>query len=77
MVMRSGTALSLAVVAVGAILALAAGRTLQALLAGISPADTATFLAATGLVLLMTLIGTRLPALRAVRVDPTVVMRSE
>lgn len=50
---------------------------MQALLAGVSPADAATFLSAVGLSVLMALVGSLLPALRAVRVDPMTVIRSE
>ncbi len=77
MVLRRGLALAAAGVAVGAVLAYAAGRLLQALLAGISPTDVVTFAAALGLAALMTLVGSLLPALRAVRVDPIQVVRAE
>ena len=50
---------------------------MQALLAGVSPADGATFAAAVILSAAMALIGSLLPALRAVRVDPMAVMRAE
>jgi ABC-type lipoprotein release transport system permease subunit len=50
---------------------------MEALLAGVRPADAPTLLAATGLSALMTLAGSLLPAVRAVRVNPIVVMRSE
>jgi ABC-type lipoprotein release transport system permease subunit len=50
---------------------------MEALLAGVRPADAATLLAATGLCALMTLAGSLRPALRAVRVNPIEVMRSE
>ena len=63
--------------ALGVLVAYAAGRAMQALLAGVSPADAATFLAAVGLALAMTLVGSLPPALRAVRVDPMTVMRAE
>jgi putative ABC transport system permease protein len=77
MVMRRGLRLAVAGVVVGAALALAAGRTLQALLAGVSPTDVATFGAAVGLAMLMTFVGSLLPAIRAVRVDPMDVIRGE
>jgi predicted permease len=77
MVMQRGLALALAGVVLGAALALAAGRALQALLAGVSPTDVATFGAAAGLTMLMTMAGSLLPALRAVRVDPIEVIRAE
>jgi len=61
----------------GLVLAYATGRGLQALLAGVGPGDALTFLVAVGLCALMTLAGSLLPALRAVRVDPVAVMRTE
>jgi len=77
MVLRQGVALAAAGVALGAILAYAAGREMEALLAGVKPGDAFTFLTAIGLCALMTLVGSLLPAARAVRVDPITVIRSE
>ena len=62
---------------VGLVGAYGAGRFIQALLAGVSPADLPTFLLAVILVALMALAGSLLPAMRAVRVNPATVMRSE
>ena len=61
----------------GVALAYAAGRALEALLAGVSPRDGATFLAAVALALVMTVAGSVLPALRAVRLDPLSSIRAE
>ena len=47
-------------------LAYAAGRAMQALLAGVKPGDPVTFLTAAALCVLMTLMGSLLPAVRAV-----------
>jgi ABC-type lipoprotein release transport system permease subunit len=47
------------------------------LLFGIAPSDPATFATAIGVALLMTLAGSVLPALRAVRVAPMSVLRGE
>ena len=77
MVLGRSALLALAGVALGVPLAFAAGRTLQALLAGVSPGDTTTLAAAVLLVIAMTLAGSLLPALRAVRVDPNTAMRAE
>lgn len=77
LVMREGFLLAGIGVGLGAGLAYAAGRSMEALLAGVPPADTATFFAAIALALLMTLAGSLLPALRAVRVDPTTAIRAE
>ena len=77
MVMRRAFLLAVTGIALGAALAYAAGRTLEALLAGVKPGDAVTFLVAVGLCLVMTLVGSLLPAVRAVRVDPITVMRAE
>jgi putative ABC transport system permease protein len=77
MVLRQGMLLSVAGLLPGVALAYAAGRAMESLLAGVKPADTITFAAAMGLCLVMSLVGSLLPALRAVRVDPLTVIRSE
>ncbi len=77
MVLRHSVRLSAVGVALGLALAYGAGRALEALLFGVSPADTATFLSALALCLLMTLLGSLAPALRAVRLDPLTVIRAE
>jgi putative ABC transport system permease protein len=77
MILRQGALLAAAGVLLGTGLAYAAGRAMQALLAGVSPADFPTFAAAIALSLAMTLLGSLLPALRAARLDPVIVMRAE
>ena len=77
MVMRSGMQLALAGVLVGSALAFAAGRWLQALVAGVSPTDSASFGGAVALAIVMTALGSLLPALKAVRVNPLQVIRAE
>jgi putative ABC transport system permease protein len=64
-------------VAIGVALAYAAGRSMQSLLAGVEPSNVTVYGAAVLLSLLMTLAGTVLPALRAVRIDPLTATRSE
>jgi ABC-type antimicrobial peptide transport system permease subunit len=61
----------------GAVLAFATARGMQALLAGVSPTDFVTFAGAVVLSFVMTVGGSLLPALRAVRVDPITVIRTE
>jgi ABC-type antimicrobial peptide transport system permease subunit len=61
----------------GVALAWYAGENMQAPLAGVKPYDMETYLAATGLCLAMTLLGSLLPAWRAARVDPMQAMRLE
>jgi predicted permease len=77
MILGEGTVLAAAGVAVGVALAYGAGRGLESLLAGVAPGDTGTFGAAIGLCLLMTLIGSLTPAVRAVRIDPVTAIRTE
>ena len=77
MVLRQGVWVALAGVLPGLALAYVAARLMQALLAGIQPGDLPTFLSAAGLCLVMTLVGSFLPALRAVRIDPMTAIRTE
>jgi putative ABC transport system permease protein len=77
MVLRQGMLLSVAGLLPGVALAYAAGRAMESILAGVTPADTITFTAAGGLCLVMSLVGSLLPALRAVHVDPLTAIRSE
>jgi ABC-type antimicrobial peptide transport system permease subunit len=77
LILKEGAALAAGGIALGAALAYGAGRTLEALLVGIGPGDAASFLTAVTVTAVMTLAGSLLPALRAVRVDPITAMRSE
>ncbi len=77
MILRDGLILAVAGIAIGAGLAYGAGIGLQSLLAGVRPGDVATFGAAIGLCLLMTMAGSLLPAMRAVRIDPATAVRPE
>ena len=77
LVMRDGFVLAAIGVVLGVGLAYAAGRGIEALLFGVQPSDAPTYLAAVALVLTMTLAGSLLPALRAVRVNPTTAIRAE
>jgi predicted permease len=61
----------------GVALAYAAGRGMQALLAGVRPSDGEAFGAAVALTAVMLVVGTLVPALRALRIDPVSVIRSE
>ncbi|HWF84414.1 MAG TPA: ABC transporter permease, partial [Vicinamibacterales bacterium] len=77
MVMRRGVLLAAAGVIPGVALAYAAGRTMEALLAGVQPGDAATFLSVIVLAVVMTLAGSLLPTIRALRVDPITAIRAE
>jgi predicted permease len=77
MVLSRGALLAAAGVIPGIAIAYAAGRMMEALLAGIQPGDSATFLTAVALAVVMTMAGCLLPTLRALRVDPITAIRSE
>ena len=77
MIVRRSVLLALAGVGPGVALAYVAGRSMEALLAGVKPADAPTMLAAVGLSALMTIVGTVMPTLRALRVDPITALRAE
>jgi predicted permease len=76
-VLQQSVMLAAAGVVLGMALAYVAGRAMQALLAGIPPTDPATFLLAAILCLLMTVAGSLVPSLRAIRVDPIAAIRAE
>jgi putative ABC transport system permease protein len=77
MVVKRSACLAVAGVVPGLALAYAAGRGMQALLVGITPADLPTFASAGALAIVMTLAGTLMPTLRALRVDPISALRAE
>ena len=77
MVVREGLVLASVGSVFGLAAAYAAGRMMEALLAGVQPDDAMTFLAGVGLALAMTVSGSLLPALRAARVDPTEALRAD
>jgi putative ABC transport system permease protein len=77
MVLKRGVLLVGAGLLPGLALAYVAGRSLQTLLVGVTPADVPTFATVIGLTLLMTLAGTLLPTLRALQVDPIKAIRAE
>jgi putative ABC transport system permease protein len=77
MVLGRSAILAILGISVGLVLSYAAGRAMESLLAGVKPADPTTFLAAICLCLLMALVGSLAPALKAVRVDPISAIRIE
>ena len=77
LVLKQGARLAVSGLIPGLALAYLAARLLQSLLAGVKPGDVATFSIAAALCLITTLLGAWAPALRAIRIDPSSVMRTE
>jgi putative ABC transport system permease protein len=77
MIGRHGLVLLAAGLVPGVALAYAAARALDSLLIGVRPGDLPTFATAVAVTTMMAVLGTLLPALRAVRIDPLRAMRSE
>jgi putative ABC transport system permease protein len=77
MVFRQGAVLAVAGVLPGLLVAMAAGRAMQSVLAGVPPDDATTFVVVTGLAVVMVGLGTWLPARRAMSVQPASAMRGE
>jgi predicted permease len=76
-VIWDGLRLVLAGTLPGLALAYWAGRSLSSMLFGVPPADPTTLAAAVGVCVVTALVGATVPALRAVRVSPLTVIRSE
>jgi putative ABC transport system permease protein len=77
MILADGMRLAVFGIVPGMLGAYLAARGMSALLFGVAPGDPATFAIAVGVVLLMALAGTLVPALRAVRMTPMSVLRAE
>jgi putative ABC transport system permease protein len=77
LIMGEGATLAAIGLALGIAVAGIVGRTLESLLAGVSPFDPVSFGTAAALCGAMTLLGSLGPALRALRVDPADSLRAE
>jgi ABC-type antimicrobial peptide transport system permease subunit len=77
MVVRRSITLAVLGVIPGIALAYAAGRWMASVLAGVTPVDAATYASVALLAVVMTIAGTVMPALRAMRVDPIESLRAE
>jgi len=77
LVVRQGMMLAGAGIAVGLAGAAVLTRAMSTLLFGVSPHDAVTFAAVTGFLLFTALLASYIPALRATRVDPLLVLRDE
>ena len=76
-VVWDGVAIVLLGMSAGLLAAYAAGRAMSIMLFGIPPADPATILTTVALCIAMAIAGTAVPALRALRVSPMTILRSE
>ena len=77
LVLARGLGLALVGVGIGLIVALAASRVMGSLLYEIQPRDPATFIGVPVVLTTVALVASLLPALRAMRVDPIVALRTE
>ena len=77
MVVRSAMTMALVGIAVGAALTLAGTRLMQGLIYGVSASDPMTFAVVSGVLGSVALAASLVPAWRATRVDPMVVLRAE
>jgi ABC-type antimicrobial peptide transport system permease subunit len=77
MVLRESVLLGAAGTAIGVCGALALTRVLRTLLFETTPTDPVTLAAAAGMVLVIVLLATLIPARRAAQVDPTIALRYE
>ena len=77
LVIGQGMLITVAGIAAGVGVAVAASRLTGSLLYGVSPTDPATFIAVSALLAVVAFVACALPARRATRVDPVVALRSE
>ena len=77
LVLARGLGLALIGVAMGLVVALVASRVMGSLLYEVQPRDPATFIGVPVILTLVALVASLLPALRAMRVDPIVALRTE
>jgi predicted permease len=77
MIVGDAARLAASGIAMGAVLAYLAGKSIQSLLAGVHPGDVPTYGAAIAVCAVMTLAGALLPALRAIAVDPARTVKAE
>lgn len=77
LILRESGALAVAGIILGVLFGYATGRILESILAGVQPGDTLTLVSAVALTLLMAIIGSFMPAMRALQVDPVRAIRAE
>jgi len=77
LVLRQGMRLALAGIGIGLVAALALTRFIESQLYGVAATDPFTFVLVAGILAATALLANLLPALRAMRMDPAVVLREE
>jgi putative ABC transport system permease protein len=77
LILRQGLALAAVGITIGLIAAMAGSRLMSAVLFGISPRDTVTFIAVAGVLGVAAILACGVPALRAARLDPVVALRND
>jgi hypothetical protein len=77
LVVREGLVLVASGIVIGAIAALAAGKWVRPLLFEVSPSDPLVFAVVVGLLLLVAIVASWIPARRASRIDPQLALRTE
>jgi predicted permease len=77
MVMSRGVALTAAGIGIGAVLAWSVTRAMETLLYGVDAADPLTFALVAGLLAAVAAVACAIPAVRATRVDPMLVLRDQ
>jgi ABC-type antimicrobial peptide transport system permease subunit len=77
LIVRQGALLLTAGLAIGTVLAMAAGRVVSSLLFGLDPSDPRALLAGAAVLAAATLVATYIPATRAASLNPLDALRSE
>ena len=77
MFLRQGLTLTATGILLGMVVSIGTSQVMAALLFGVSPTDPITYVAVSGLIAMVALIATYLPARRAARVDPVIALRAD
>jgi putative ABC transport system permease protein len=77
MIIRQGLALAIAGTAIGVAAALALNKFIASELYEVKPTDPATFIGVSIMMLVVACLACAIPALRAMRTDPTIALRHE